>query len=61
MKTGYAFAGWNTVAGGTGTAYAERGEFSLRADDDGGRPVDGRPFVHGHLQRQWFHERHDGE
>ncbi len=27
VKTGYAFAGWNTVAGGTGTAYADGASF----------------------------------
>ncbi|WP_193769119.1 InlB B-repeat-containing protein, partial [Metasolibacillus meyeri] len=29
VKTGYTFAGWNTEAEGTGTAYAEQATFSM--------------------------------
>ena len=31
-RTGYTFAGWNTVAGGTGTAYADGAEYPFIAD-----------------------------
>lgn len=31
IKTGYSFAGWNTTAGGTGTAYASGSSFTMAA------------------------------
>jgi len=34
QRTGYTFAGWNTAAGGTGTAYAPGATFPIHADKD---------------------------
>ena len=31
-KTGYTFSGWNTIANGTGTAYADGATYSFTAD-----------------------------
>jgi uncharacterized repeat protein (TIGR02543 family) len=32
VKTGYSFAGWNTVANGTGTGYATNATFAITAN-----------------------------
>ena len=56
-RTGYTFAGWNTAADGSGTAYADR-PATPSAPRHPVRPVDG-PDLYRHLRRQRRH-RHDG-
>ena len=43
VKTGYTFAGWNTAANGSGTAYAPAATFTMRRQRHALRPVDSNP------------------
>ena len=57
VKTGYTFAGWNTAANGSGTAYAPRRHLHHHRQHHALRPVDRAAHLHRHLRRQRQHRR----
>ena len=59
-RTGYAFAGWNSAANGSGTAYADGASDPFTANQHPLRPVDGQRQLHRHLQRQRLDRRLHG-
>ena len=59
-RTGYAFAGWNSAADGSGTAYADGASRCLHGQPDPLRPVGAQRQLQRHLRRQRLDGRPHG-